>query len=145
MRGQIYNLEATELFTVYEFVSEGPKGHIAKLVKYTKMGVGDMYNLGFGDKIGDTKDFDDTVVSDNKDSEVILVTVASTIYTFTTAYPKSLVVAAGSTPSRTRLYRMGISNYLDEIEKDFFVFGLLGGQWVKFEKNQNYAAFFNQT
>ena len=49
MGGQRYNLEATELFTVYEFVSEGPKGRIAKIVKYTKISTNDMYNLGFGD------------------------------------------------------------------------------------------------
>ena len=141
MRGQRYNLEVTELFTVYEFISDGPKGEIVKLVKYTKVGIGNTYNLGFGDKIGDTDEFDDMIVTDNSDGLKVLSTVAGTIYSFTDAYPKSMVFAVGSTPSRTRLYRIGISNNLSEIKEDFNVFGYLKNQWTPFEKNQNYEAF----
>ena len=52
-----------------------------------------------------------------------------------------MVFAVGSTPSRTRLYRIGISNNLSEIKEDFNVFGYLKNQWTPFEKNQNYEAF----
>ena len=34
------------------------------------------------------------------------------------------VFATGSTEAKTRLYRMGISNHLDELKKDFYVYGM---------------------
>jgi hypothetical protein len=58
-------------------------------------------------------------ISNNGDSPKVLATVASTVYAFLERYPDAYVFATGSTNSRTRLYRMGISaNYL-EIRKDF--------------------------
>ena len=127
--------------TMYEFVSEGPKGRILKLVKYTEYGNTGIYNLGFGDKLGDSNRFDDKIISGNGDSEKILATVASTVYEFTAEYPDAFIIAEGSTSARTRLYRMGISNALEEINNDFNVFGFLDKKWRKFEPNQNYSAF----
>jgi hypothetical protein len=141
MRDKRYKLEASALYTTYEFISDGPKGQIEKLVKYTETGVKDFYNLGFGDKIGNTDDFNDTVISNNNDSMKVLATVASTIYMFTNAYPESKVFVTGSTPSRIRLYRISISSYLEDIEKDFSIFGYLNKEWMIFEKNQDYQAF----
>ena len=97
----------------FEFVSEGPRGRIVKLVKYTETSVKGVYNLGFGDKMGEEDDFDDMVISDNKDSVRVLATVAETVYRFTNKFPNASVLATGSTPTRTRLYRIGISNSLE--------------------------------
>lgn len=36
---------------------------------------------------------------------------------------------------------MGITKYLYEVELDFAVFGLLDGEWEKFEPNIDYTAF----
>jgi hypothetical protein len=36
---------------------------------------------------------------------------------------------------------MGISKYLNEIKHDFNVFGLLDGEWHKYQLNTNYTAF----
>jgi hypothetical protein len=141
MRDEIYQLESTPSLMSYEFVSEGPKGHITKVVKYTETEVKDVYNLGFGDKIGDSDDIDDKVVSDNKDSLRILATVAETVYRFTDMYPDAYIYATGSTSTRTRLYCIGISNYLEEIEKGFKVFGVINGLIEKFARNRNYEAF----
>ncbi len=43
--------------------------------------------------------------------------------------------------ARNRLYRIGISNNLEEIEDDFIVLGRLNDSWEIFEKNRNYTAF----
>jgi hypothetical protein len=112
MRDQRYKIEVTSTFMSYEFVSEGPKGDIIKMIKYTETGYENVYNLGFGDKLVDNDDFDDEVITDNKDSVRILATVAATVFLFTEKYPNDYVAATGSTLSRTRLYRIGISNHL---------------------------------
>ena len=142
MRDKRYKIQASDALNVYEFMSEGPKGRILKLVKYTETNVRNIYNLGFGDKIGETNDFDDRVISDNNDSPRILATVAATIIAFTDEYPNAWIFATGSTPSRTRLYKMGIARYLKEILENFEIFGLEDdGSWVVFEINRSYDAF----
>ena len=126
---------------VFEFISQGPKGQISKLVKYSETNLKDMYNLAFGDKDSKTGKINDTVISNNGDSDMVLATVVSTVYAFTDKYPDSWVFATGSTKARTRLYRMGITKYITEIKKDFQVFGLRDDEWEKFEKEVEYEAF----
>ena len=79
--------------------------------------------------------------SDNGDSEKILATVAQSAVIFTNYHPNSLIFAEGSTPIRTRLYRIGISQNFEEISETFLVFGLLENEWHPFEKNTDYQAF----
>ncbi|MFH1003912.1 MAG: hypothetical protein V1781_00190 [Bacteroidota bacterium] len=50
-------------------------------------------------------------------------------------------MATGSTKSRTRLYRIGISKYLNEIEKDYNIYGLRNEEWEHFIKDIEYEAF----
>jgi hypothetical protein len=137
-----YKLKSTASFTTYEFVSEGPKGRIRKLVKYTEYGDTGAFNLGFGDKLGKSNRFDDKVISGNGDSKKVLATVAATLYEFTNKYPNAIIFATGSSLARTRLYRIGISNALDDINKDFDVRGYLDDKWETFERNRDYSIFF---
>ena len=88
-----------------------------------------------------TGEIDDKVITDNGDSEKVLATVAATVYGFTARLPKSWIYLTGSNLARTRLYRIGISKYLDTIKEDFDVYGLENNDWKPFELNQNYAAF----
>ncbi len=126
----------------FRFDSVGTKGVIPKLVMYQKIDEDpDVYNLAFGDLDENTNDIDDTIITNNGDSEKVLVTVASTVLVFTHKYPDAWIVLEGSSKSRTRLYQMGISKYLEEIKNDFNVFGLIGKDWFIFEKNQRYEAF----
>ena len=141
MRDESYQLKSTPSFMSFEFVSEGPKGRIPKLVKYTETSVKNVYNLGFGDKMGEEDDFNDMTISDNKDSGRVLATVAETVYFFTNKFPNASVVATGSTFARTRLYRIGISNYLEEIQKNFKVSGFINGDLEDFKKNRDYSIF----
>jgi hypothetical protein len=141
MRDQQYELETAESFMSYEFISKGPKGEIVKLVKYNETQNKGFYNLGFGDKLENEDDYNDTVISDNKDSVRVLATVAATAYLFTTQFPEAKIYAVGSNAARTRLYRIGISNNLDEIEQDYVVLGYYKDKWELFEINRDYSAF----
>lgn len=126
---------------IFEFVSEGIRGKIPKMVIYSKMHLPNVYNLGFGDKDEETGEIDDEAITNNGDSEKVLATVASTLFTFTNNFPGAFVFATGSTKARTRLYRIGISHHLQEIQEDFAVFGFIDGSWHPFEKQQEFDAF----
>ena len=137
-----YKFEADDVFMAFQFVSEGPKGRIVKEIQYIKMNAPNAYNLAFGDKNTPDEDIDDTVVSNNKDVQKVLATVAATVLMFTEQHPEAWIFAEGGSPSRTRLYRMTVSNNLEMIEKVFVVIGYLNGHWVRFQKNVSYDYLF---
>ena len=137
-----YELKAEKTLMVFEFISEGHKGNIPKLIRFSETSSIGVYNLSFGDKTIGTEEIDDTVVSNNGDSEKVLVTVAAAIYFFTDYYPEVVIYATGSTKARTRLYRMGITKYYDEVKQDFVIYGLRSdNEWEYFMKNVDYTAF----
>jgi hypothetical protein len=141
MKHEKYKLESDRLLSVFEFTSIGPNGSIKKIVQYTEGNLKDFYNLGFGDKDESTGEINDLIITNNGDSRKVLATVASTIYAFTDRHPDAWIYACGSSHARTRLYRIGITNNLMEIRKDFEVFGLKNGKWYKFRENTDYRAF----
>lgn len=136
-----YESNASEGSTTFEFVSEGPKGSITKIVRYNEINLKGFYNLGFGDEDAITGYVSDTRVTNNNDSQKVLATVAATLYVFTNEYPEATVIATGSTEARTRLYRMGIANNLEAIERDFIVLGLSTEGWQPFQRGVTYGAF----
>jgi hypothetical protein len=137
-----YVYEFEEDLLIFEFVSVGIKGHIRKMITYSYTGIENVYNLGFGDWNEETNEIDDLSVTNNGDSEKVLSTVASTIFDFTEKYPTAMIVATGSTAARTRLYRIGISNNLQEIQINFSVFGFTEQEnWEEFVVGKNYEAF----
>ena len=136
-----YQLKAENSLMIFEFISEGPKGKITKIVQYSETNLKGFYNLGFGDKDHLSGDINDSVITNNEDSQKVLATVASTVYAFTDKYPDSWIYATGLTKARTRLYRMGITNNLIDIKKDFHIFGLSSEKWEKFKKDKEYDAF----
>jgi hypothetical protein len=136
-----YELKAEKSLMVFEFTSEGHEGQIPKLIKFSETTLKGFYNLAFGDKNLETGDVDDMTVSNNGDSEQVLATVVSAVYAFTDVQKDAWVYATGSTKSRTRLYRMGITKYLEDVKKDFLIFGLRNGEWETFEKKVEYPAF----
>lgn len=136
-----YQLEADKKLLLFEFTSVGKKGSVKKVVQYTETNLKDYYNLGFGDLNEETGEIDDSVVTNNGDSFKVLATVASTVYAFFDKHPSSYIYVVGSNKTRTRLYRMGITNNLVGIQNDFEVFGLISGEWREFEINVDYQAF----
>ena len=55
--------------------------------------------------------------------------------------PNVWIYATGSTKSRTRLYRMGITKFLSEVNEDFEVLGELKDDWEIFKKDVEYEGF----
>lgn len=83
-------------------------------------------------------------VSDNGDTEKILATVVSAVYAFCEKYPDAFVYASGSTKARTRLYRIGIAKYYDQMKADFYLYGQLGDDFPEFEIGADYDGFLAQ-
>jgi len=136
-----YQLKSSEKLWTFEFISEGSRGKISKIIQYTPTNLKDVYNLAFGDKDKNTGQIDDMIISNNGDSEKVLATVIASVYAFTDKYPDAYIYATGSTSARTRLYRMGISKYLDEVLNDFEIYGEVKDGWVQYEKDVDYLSF----
>ncbi len=137
-----YDVKTAPDVTSFEFNSIGPRGTVRKVVRYFEINIRNFYNLGFGDRDELTGFVSDLAVTNNNDSQKVLATVAATLYAFTDTHPGATIIATGSTEARTRLYRMGITNHLDEIEQDFEILGLTTNtEWEPFRKNVSYGAF----
>ncbi len=141
MRLDEYPLDASEDPFTYEFTSDGSKGSIRKVIQFSRMGGSEIYNLGFGDLNSETGDLDDLIVTDNGDSEKVLATVVSAVYSFLNNFPYVWIYITGSTPARTRLYRMGINKYFEIAENDFFLQGETQTNWEPYVKGKDYLAF----
>ena len=75
----------------------------------------------------------------------ILATVVKSVYLFTERYPNAYVYAKGSTHSRNRLYRRGITKYLTQALEDFIIWGELENEEFEyFNSNSDYEAFIIQ-
>ena len=137
-----YLYKSEDHLTLFEFISEGPNGSIKKVVQYSETSTDNVYNLGFGDFDEKSNAINDLYVTNNGDSLKVLATVASTVYAFIEKHPEAWILATGSTSVRTRLYRMGITNNLAEINEDFKVYGYSQkGIWEEFIVGEDYEAF----
>ena len=139
-----YKYRVSDTYLDFEFESEGPKGKIRKIVRYSPQNAdGTTYfNLAFGDLNLTTGIIDDLAKTNNQDREKVLATIAATVLEFTTHFPDILIYAKGSTPARTRLYQIGIAANWIEIDALLYVYGYkqdIG--WQPFRKNVNYNAF----
>ncbi len=138
-----YDYSVNECLQTFEFESEGTNGKIKKIVRFSPENADGVtyFNIAFGDAIGKTGRLNDKAISDNKDTNKIPGTVAATILEFTEYFPDVMVYAKGSTPSRTRLYQMGIAANWGDIDQVLKVYGFKEGKWLMFRKNINYEAF----
>lgn len=127
----------------YEFYSEGPEGRIRKIVRfqYLKDLGHQTFNLAFGDWNEATQSLDDQATSNNNDRTKVLATVANAFIDFIEFHPNAIVLAQGSSITRTRLYQMEISANWLTISINFEVYGNLNGDWQPFKKGINYKAF----
>ncbi len=142
MRYSRYEYVTEDELHYFEFRSIGRKGTIKKVVEYSEMSVKNYFNLAFGDYNDDRNEIDDKVITNNGDAQKVLATVVSTLYAFTSKYPDAKVFATGSTDARTRLYRMGISNNLEEIKSDFYVYGMKPNEeFEEFIIGEDYIGF----
>ena len=138
-----YNYKTHESILSFEFYSEGPKGRVKKIVRFSPQNSNGItyFSLGFGDWNEDLDQVDDRTITNNQDRDKILATVASTVLDFTRQFPDVIVYARGSTPARTRLYQISLAINWEEIDRILQVYGFKNGKWHSFEKNINYEAF----
>ena len=137
-----YNYFSRNTFRDYVFFSEGPKGRIRKVVSFVKIGESpDVYNLALGDEDPQTGIVDDSVITDNKDRDIVLATVANIIHDFCDYYGNQRIYFTGSTATRTRLYQISISSFLDVLSAEFEIYGSLRNRLFDFQKNVNYDSF----
>jgi hypothetical protein len=128
---------------MYEFISEGPKGKIRKIVEFIPFNYYGRicFNLFLGDWNEEINSADELIISNNQDSLKVLVTVAKIVLEFTNSMPGAIVHIKGNSPSRTRLYQIGITKYWIDISALFTVVGYYNNKWQFFLKNVNYDAF----
>ena len=136
-----YKTNPDEDLHSFRFISEGKNGKIEKVIRYEKI-TNDVFNLGFGDKDPITGKINDKVVTNNGDTEKVLATVVSTVFTFTERNPNAYIYATGSNHVRNRLYRRGITKYLSEALDTFAIYGMLPNQEFEiFNPNTDYVGF----
>ena len=145
MRYEKYeNITASSDKLEYQFTSEGPKGKIVKVIQFTQTQNIEIYNLAFGNLRNDGS-VDDETTNDNKDRNKILATIAAAVYEFSSQYPDKLIFFCGTTPERTRLYRMALSVNFEELKNDFRIYGILKGmnafEQVPFRRGVDYFGF----
>ena len=139
-----YSLEVNNRTLEYTFFSEGPRGLIKKMIRFTlvKALKVEYYNLSFGDWNEGLNDLDDSARSDNQDVKKILATIANAVIDFWKNHPNTIIYAQGSSSARTRRYQMEINKYLKELEVDIKLFGLVEDVgFVPFKGGFNYLAF----
>jgi hypothetical protein len=140
-----YQIENSVGSKYFEFVSSGVNGNIVKVVKYVPFPNQEgLFNLGFGDKNQESDELDDLVVSNNGDTEKVLATVGMTVYEFFEEHPSATVYLKGSTDSRTRLYQISISKFIEQISSEFDVYGELEEEFERFKKNISYKGVLIQ-
>ena len=88
-----------------------------------------------------TGNVNDLAISNNGDTDKVLATVVSALYTFFDRFPNSFVYARGSTTARIRLYRMGITRFYEEMQRDFYLYGQVGDDFPVFELGREYEGF----
>lgn len=120
MNVEKYPVIATPDYRRFEFLSEGPNGTIRKVVQYQRVGP-TFFNLAFGDWDEERQALSDRARSNNEDRDKVLATVAFTMIEFMQYHPEATVLVRGSTPSRTRLYQMGIKANLPKASRLFAV------------------------
>ncbi len=114
------------------------------MIEFQVTSTSGLYNLAFGDKEPETGELDDLAITNNGDTQKVLGTVVAALYAFFDKNPEALVYATGSTPARTRLYRMGITKFYNEIQNDFYLYGQIGEKLYVFKVGKEYDGFLAQ-
>ncbi len=139
-----YSVSTDHQHSTYEFLSQGPKGTIRKVVLFQPLGKA-VFNLAFGDWDEVAQAIRDDIRSNNADRDKVLATVAFAVIDFMEYRPDAILFAQGATPARTRLYQIGINNHWQEISQLYEVEGFINGTWEPFLRHRNYEAFVLKT
>lgn len=139
MTQPFYDFAISEKAVRFDFVSVGVKS-IPKVIIFDFIYEPNIFNLILADVLPNGE-IDIKTVSDNGDRNKILATVAQAIVLFFDQHPDAWVLFTGSTPSRTRLYRIAIHLELHTVVNQFNVYGIYNGQLERFQPNRPYDKF----
>ncbi len=141
MKSEFYNFNANESALSFEFQSVSDKKIINKIVVYSPFPDNpQLFNLALGD-ILENGEVSDLIVSNNADMEKVIATIVQTMFCFFEKHPECFIYFKGSTPERTRLYRIIISRELQEANKVFQIYGILDSEITVFQLNCSYDSF----
>ena len=115
--------KATEDRLLYEFTSNGPRGKLKLVVQFEIRSDQQTYNLAMGN-LKEDGSIDDLIVNNNKDRDKVLATVAAIVDDFTLHHPDRFIFFSGSTPGRTRLYRMALTINYPYLSGIYHIWGL---------------------
>ena len=135
-----YHIKHNRRKTLFWFTSTGME-KVIKVVEFQKMPDPVRYNLALGDYINNRVSY--TNVTNNKDIEVVMASIAQIINDYTLTYPHREIYVTGDTEVKTRLYRRYVTRNLEEIEKLFYLWGQLkdSSELEGFRKGENYMGF----
>lgn len=134
-----FHSDTDALYFYFESISK--QKTIKKIVGYTPIPeLANGYNLGFGD-LYDDGTVDDISISNNDDMEKVISTVVQTMLHFFDNYPDKFVFIEGSTPDRTRLYRIIINKELKEVKDLLNIYGFIGNKIEEFASDRPYDSF----
>lgn len=126
---------------LFEFESVSDTKTIKKVIAYELVDESQMiFNLSLVDK-DENGSVSDMVVSNNQDMGKVLATVIQTFPTFFAEFEDSRIYFSGSTPVRTRLYRIVIAKFHQNFEREYSIFGFINQIAEPFQKGRNYEAF----
>ena len=141
MKYEVYSeIEVTDDFDIFDFVSTGKNGHILKRVAFTRTEQDNVYNLALGD-VDEDNEINNYAITDNGDRNKVLATVAFIVEAYTKRFPDRWIIFRGSTAERTRLYRMAVSLHFDELSGLYEIRAYVAGETVPFAKNMKINAF----
>ncbi|MFN0050312.1 MAG: DUF6934 family protein [Cytophagales bacterium] len=136
-----YPLSTNPEKLVFRFKSFSEGKIISKEIAYVQMYQNSIiYNLALGDYDADGI-LSDLTISHNHDMEKVLATVAKSMLEFFSIRPNCTIFFTGSTSVRTRLYRIAISNYMNEFKEIFVIYGTIKDLLEEFEPNKSYDSF----
>jgi hypothetical protein len=137
----IYHYKKSYNVLTFDFESIGVNGVSRKKVIYSSLEGSDEYFSLSLFEVLDNGVLDVYFESNNGDMPKIMATIVRTMFDFFATYPTKKIAFSGSTPERTRLYRIVISKLVKEVHS-FTVEGLsINGAIVDYLPNENYLAY----
>lgn len=141
MRNKFYQYLTKDDSLWFEFESISEKKTVKKIVIFSPIDEDSyLYNLTLVDAFPDGS-YSDNSITNNEDMPKVIATVIQILCNFFKKYPYKSVYIEGSSPARTRLYKIIITKELSEIEKVFGIYGVTDNKLEDFEKNKNYHGF----
>ena len=134
MKLERYQLKTSDNIKVFEFVSEGPKGRIEKIIQLSETNLKGFYNLAFGDKNPETGVLDDLAISNNGDMDKILATVVAAVLAFTERNPDAYVYEQEALLQGPEFIGWGFQNIMRRLLAAFNYLERLKMTWKNLKK-----------